>query len=204
MDTDTTTTSLSGTEAITGAPAADGSVAAGTTTEEVVEVKDLMKSVLGKEFPDNEAAIKSLKDTYAYVGQMGQKVNTLEKDLEAAKQNEAPADLAQQVQSLQAQVKEANFYAANPQYNTAESKALIQKFGGSPEDVVKDEVFQKAFTALKTTAEMEQSQSVLHSNPRLGTAQDTMTKAIEAQKAGNHEEAFANATSAVLDAYGMK
>lgn len=211
MDKHITTESLPGTEiqAAEGGqnvPAADGNLAGLENTpsqdgaaENVVEVKDLMKQIIGKDFPDNDTAIKSLKDTYAYVGQMGQKVKTLEQENTELKQSQVSPEIAAQLQSLRQQVKDATFYAQHPEYNTPEAKSLITKFGSDPEAVIQDEVFQKAFTAIKTTAEMEKTQSVLHTNPRLGVAQDNMTKAVEAQKAGNDAEAANNAVAAVLE-----
>lgn len=183
---------------------ASGSEGAGSET--TVEVKELMKQVLNKEFPTNEAAIKSLKDTYDYAVQSGQKVKTLEQENQVLQAAQVTPELAKTVESLQAQVREANFYASNPQFNTPDAKALISKFGGNPDDVVKDEVFLKSFAALTKTAEMEQSQSVLHSNPRLGQAQDTMTKAKEALVGDhpNYEVANANAVAGVIEAFGMK
>lgn len=184
-------------------PAAVGT-GAGSETE-VVEVKDLLKTVLNKDFPTNEAAIQSLKDTFSYVGSMGQKVKTLETQLqEAQSQVQATPDLAKAVAELTSKVNQGQFYTEHPEYNTPAIKALITDMGGNPEEVIQKESFKAAAAALKTTTEMDASKSILHTNPRLGQVQDTMTKAAEAQKAGNSEEAAAQATAAVLDAYGIK
>lgn len=184
-----------------GTPAATGAEAG---SETAVEVKDLMKTILGKDFPTNELAIKSLSDTYSYVGTMGQKVKTLETQLEDAKSQAVSPELADKVARLETEVAQATFFAANPTYNTPEAKSLINAFGKNPEEVIKNEVFLKAFDAITKTAEMEQSQSVLHTNPRMGTVQDNMTKASEAQKAGDDAGAHTQATMAVLEAYGLK
>jgi hypothetical protein len=181
---------------------ADG-VAAVSNTEEVVEVKDLLKTVLNKDYPTNEAAIQSLKDTFSYVGSMGQKVNTLENTIKELESQKGTPELAATVATLQKQVNEANFFASNAQYNTPEARALISRFGGNPADVVNDEVFKTAFTAITKTSAQDASQSILHTNPKLGIAQDSMTKAVEAQKAGNQVQAAANAVDAVIGAYGM-
>lgn len=181
---------------------ADGG-AAGSNTEVVLNAKDFVKQVLGKEFDTDEAAVKSLKETQSYVGSMGQKVKTLEETIKTLETNQVTPELQTQVATLTKQVAEANFYASNPQYNTPEAKALITKFGGSPADVVNDEVFKTAFTAITKTSEMDKSQSILHTNPKLGIAQDSMTKAVEAQKAGNDVQAAANAVDAVIGAYNM-
>jgi hypothetical protein len=201
MDDTITTDALSGAEPNNGTAAADGNVAGSETAAPPVELKDLLKEVLKKDFPTNEAAIKSLQDTYAYVGKAGQEVKTLTEAKTELEAKVVTPELLATVETLQAQVRDGNFFAANPQYATPEAKSLIAKFGGNPEEVVKDEVFVKAFGALTKTAEMEQSQSVLHSNPRLGQVQDNMTKAVEAQKAGNQSGAANAAVAAVLEAY---
>lgn len=209
MDETITTPALPGTETQQGAPASGGDVAGSTTAKsDVVEVKDLLNKVLGKEFPTNEAALKSVQDTFKWGNELSQKVKTLEQELQVAatatKTTESATNLAGEVETLKAQVRNAEFFAANPQYNNPEAKALITKFGGNPEEVINDEVFKTAFTAIGKVAEVEKSKSVLHSNSRLGTVQDNMTKAVEAQKAGNHTVAADAATSAVLEAYQLQ
>lgn len=177
---------------------------AGSDADEVLEVKDLLKQLTGKEFPTNEAATKSLQDTYKWGTELSQKVKTLETENEALKQAGAVApDLAKQVESLARTVQDGQFYATHPEFNTPAIKALITDMGGNPETVIVKDSFKAAAAALKTTSEMDASKSVLHTNPRLGQVQDTMTKASEALKAGNDQSAKDSATQAVMDAFGM-
>lgn len=177
-------------------PLADGS-------EAVSEVEALglseLNQLTGKNFPTKEAALKSIKDTFSYVGQVGQLKNELAQ-VKAAVAN--PTDVNSKLQSLETQLKEASFYAEHPEYKDV--KSLIQKFGSDPAQVVADPDFQKAYTAIKTSAELEQSKSVLQSNPRLGQVTDKLTQAREAQQAGNTAAAADAATQAVIDAFGMK
>lgn len=203
MDELTTPNALPGTDDVAAADGTNGA-GSGPATEQVVEVKDLLKTVLNKDFPTNEAAIKSLQDTYNYVGSMGQKVKTLEEQNQDLAGKQISPELSTKVDLLEAQLHQANFYASNPDYNNPEAKALISKFGSNPEEVIKDEVFQKAFTAIKTATDMEQSKSILHSNPRLGQVQDKMTQAKESLTANNDKVAFDAATQAVMDAYDLK
>lgn len=189
--------------AVANVPAAGGTEA--VSEPGVVEAKDFLKQITGKDFPTNEAAIKSVQDTFKYVGEAGQKLKTMETQLTEAQTAAAGTpELAQTVAQLQAQITQNEFYNSNPKYNTPEAKALISKFGSNPADVVKDDLFVKTFSALETTAAMDSSKSILHSNPRLGQAQDSMTQAAEALKAGNDAQAQSNAVAGVIEAYGMK
>jgi len=194
-----TQTPLAGTETNVDASAGTGA----GSNDVVMEVKDLLKDLTGKEFPTNEAAIKSLSDTYKWGNDLSQKVKTLETQLADAQAQPAAPEVMKEIELLKAQMASQGFYTENPQYNTTEAKALIGKFGGKPEDVVKDDVFQTAYKAIQTTTELDKSKSVLHTNPRLGNAQDNMTKASEASKAGDAAGAAAAATMGVIEAYGM-
>lgn len=199
MEDTTTPQALPGTEQ--NVPAAVGT---GAGSDTVVEVKDLFKQVLNKDFPTNEAAIASLKETFSYVGSMGQKVKTLETQLEEANKNVVTPDLQAQLNALTQTVKDNNFYQAHPEFNTPAIKALITDMGANPEEVIQKDSFKAAAAAIKTTSEMDASQSILHTNPRLGVVQDNMTKASEALKTNNDVEAKDLATHAVLEAYNLK
>lgn len=178
---------------------------AGSDADETLEVKDLVKNLTGKEFPTNEAAIKSLQDTYKWGTELSQKVKTLETENAQLKADGAATpDLAKTVADLSRTVLEGAFYQQHPEFNTPAIKALITDMGGNPTDVIQKDSFKAAAAALQTTSEMDASKSILHTNPRLGQVQDTMTKAQEAQKAGNSEAAADAATQAVMDAFGMK
>lgn len=200
MDTIITPGALPGTETNV---RASGSEGAGSNTGEVVTVKDLVKLATGKEFPDDETAMKSLQDTYKWGLEQSQKVKTLEQQLQDASTNNNP-DLQKQLSELAATVKNNNFYQAHPEFNTPALKSLISDMGANPEEVVTKESFKTAAAAITKSLEMDQSQSILHTNPRLGIVQDSMTKASEAQKAGNDEQAFGLATTAVLEAFPGK
>jgi len=177
-----------------------GDMGAGSVTDEVVTVKDLMKQVTGKTFPDDETAIKSLSDTYKWGAENAQKVKTLTDQLQAA-QGQVSPDLAKRVDELTATVKSQNFYQAHPELNKPQLQSLISKMGGPSEELLQDDTFKTTVAAINKSLEMDESQSILHSNPRLGIVQDSMTKASEAQKAGNDVSAAALATAAVLEAY---
>lgn len=178
-------------------PAASGS-GAGETAEEVVTVKDLMKTVLNKDYPTDEAALKSLKDTFNYVGQAGQRIKTLEDQINTP---QVAPELQKQLTELSAQVKQGQFYQEHPEFNTPKIKALISDMGGDPAQVVEKESFKTAAAAIKASAEIDENRSVLHSNPRLGIAQDNLSKAQEALKSGDQTGAVALGMKAIMEAY---
>lgn len=81
MPEDITSQALPGGENINVAPA-DGTGAVSDTSEaKLAGVKDVLSQILGKSFPTDEAAAKSLKDTYAFVGGAGMKAQKLMNEL---------------------------------------------------------------------------------------------------------------------------
>lgn len=169
-----------------------------STTDEVISVKDLAKTITGQEFPDDETALKSLQDTHKWATQNAQKVKTLEQQLQ---QTASSPDLQKQVADLSAEMKANNFYQAHPELNISQIKAVINKMGGPSEELLQDEVFKSTSAAITQSLAMDKSKSILHTNPRLGMMQDSLTKASEASKAGNVAQAADLATAAVLEAY---
>jgi hypothetical protein len=162
-----------------------------------VAVADLslneLNEALGKEYPNKETALKSIKDTFSYTGMKKEQIKA-----ELAKEMSID-DLSQKMSSLENQLRDANFYADNPQFKPY--KAMIDKFGGSPQDAVKDPIFQETFKKVSAFDETEKSKSVLHSNPRLGKVTDKMTEARKASAEGNLAQAETSAVDAVLSAF---
>ena len=152
-----------------------------------------INEVLGKNFTDKETALKSIKDTYSYTGKRKEDI------INEYKKTEGNNELASKVSSLENMLRDANFYAENPQYKPY--KDVISKFGGNPEEVIKDSVFQSTFKKASAYDETEKSKSVLHSNPRLGRITDKITEAKEAIKAGDSAKAEDAAVLAVLNAF---
>ena len=162
-----------------------------------VAVADLslneLNEALGKEYPNKETALKSIKDTFSYTGMKKEQIRA-----ELAKEMSID-DLSKKMSSLEGQLRDANFYADNPQYKPY--KAQIEKFGSNPSDVVKDPVFLDMFKKVSAFDETEKSKSVLHNNPRLGKMTDKMTEAKQALSSGNQAKAEDDAVSAVLSAF---
>ena len=167
----------------------------GESVEPSISLADL-NAQLGKEFKDKETALKSLKDTQSFVGK---KVET-----------KVDPTIQEQLDNLQAELKDSNFYRDNPQYNNETTKKLIQKMGKNPEEVVNDEVFKEIYNKTSAYDKSQESKSVLHNSSRLGQASTKMDDAtahlekamtsatpLEAQK--NIEKAQEDAVSAVID-----
>jgi len=153
-----------------------------------------LNSYLGKNFPSKEAALKSVKDTFSYVGSVGQLKNQVDK-LQQSQAN------PQELQQMANRLTETEFYLEHPEYKPY--RDVVRKFGSDPAEAVKDPTFQQTFEALKAKDDAEKSKSVVHSSPRLGQATDSLSQAKEAQKAGNAYEASALAVKAVRDAFDL-
>ena len=179
------------TEAVPGESANDVVPSESTVNDsQTVSLKSIVKELTGREYKDDADAAKGIQQTYKFVTSKTE-----------APQPQVDPTIVSKVESLERQIQETNFFASNPEYNTPEAKALISKMGGDPASVVKDEVFQTAYNAIKANAEIEKSKSVLQSNSRLGQVTDKFTQAKEAVSAGNQQAANAAAVSAVLEAY---
>ncbi len=189
----TSENSLAGDEGVT---SSDGAEA----VEKIVGIKDVLSEALGKDFKDDETALKAVKDTFSYVGKLGQEKKALEAKLKSAGTNEqATGEITQKIETLEKVLGESQFYADNPEYKPY--KNIISKFGDKPAEAVKSEEFKNVYSKVKAYDDSENTKSVLQSNPRLGKVTDKMTQAREAIKAGNIQSAEASAVSAVLDAY---
>lgn len=162
---------------------------------EVTSIKDVLGKTLGKEFNSDEAALKSVKDTFKYVGmkeeQIAQKIKA---DLEAKF-----AGVPEKLSQLEKQQKEGNFYAEHPEYKPY--RDVVSKYGDDPEKVIADTNFQEVFSKIKAYDENANSKSVIHSNTRLGVVKDSLEQAKQAQTQGNQKAAEALAVKAVNDAY---
>lgn len=170
----------------------DGAEAVGSEGVAEMSLKEINEA-LGKDFPDKETALKSIKDTYSYTGKRKEDI------INEYKKQAGESELASKVSSLENMLRDANFYAENPQYKPY--KDVISKFGNNPEEVIKDPVFQSTYKKASAYDETEKSKSVLHSNPRLGRITDKITEARDAIKAGDVNKAQDAAVLAVLNAF---
>jgi hypothetical protein len=172
---------------------------------------DALKETLGKDFKDVDGALKSLKDTYSYVGSQAQYtekisalaetlgtdeagvLSTLENLMEGLKPEAAPVDATPDTEPVdnegfitREQYAEDTFFAANP--DIAEMKDILgplKEAHGADQswsDFVASERAQSVITPLKGYREMEAQKSVLDPNSRIGQATDKVTDAQKKQQ----------------------
>ncbi len=148
---------------------------------------DELNSFLGKNYKDKDSALKSLKDTFSYVGKKSE-------------------DLTPKIDPNQfisrEQYERDMFYSQNPELAKPEIKKLIDAMakadGVSPKDVVESDTFKAVFSKVKGYDESQSLKTVLESNPRLASTRDSFSQAQEAMKTGNKAVAEELITKAVL------
>lgn len=140
---------------------------------------------LGKDFKDLPTALKSVKDTYNYVGKRKEDII---KEVQSGS-----ADTAKEIR----EIKENLFFKDNPQY--APYRAIMMKLGDNPASVAEMPEFKTTFEKAKGYDDSQNLRSVLVSNPRLAASKDTLTKAREAGLAGNNDERDTLVGRAVLE-----
>lgn len=174
-----------------------------------------LKEVLGKDFVDADGALKSIKDTYSYVGSQAQfkeQVGTIaqalgtdeagvlevltELSMSLENQPAAPTDGAPEEQNpkegnfvTREELDENNFFAANPQL--ADLKAALGPIKAahgqdmSWSEFAQTDIAKNIIGPITGFREIEQQKSALESNPRLGAVTDSMSKARESMAAAN-------------------
>lgn len=149
---------------------------------------------LNKSFPSKEAALKSIADTYSFVGK---RKEDIEREVLAKVSTESRTEvLAKEVEALRKDM----FYKDNPQY--ASYRPLIEKLGANPSESVNLPEFKEVFTKASGYEENQKLRTVLESNPRIASSRDNLSKARDlAMKGGSKEAVEDLATRAVLDAY---
>lgn len=154
---------------------------------ETISVKEL-EQILGKTFKTKDSALKSVKDTYAFVG---------------APKPAAPSVADETIKNELKGIKADLFYSQNPQY--APYKAVISKMGENPTDVIGTEEFKNVFDNLAAFDKLQKSKTVLESNSRVGQVTDKMTEAKAlASKYSTYEKGKAIAMEALIEATGLK
>lgn len=152
-----------------------------------------LNNYLGKDFKDKSTALKALKDTFSYVGK--------KKD-DIIREVKSSEDLTKVYKEL-SDLKKNAFYDKNPQF--AEQRALIDKLGSNPEEVVNSNEFKGMFEKVKGYDENQKLKKVMETNPRLSSSRDALSRATESVlKSGTPSEEVENLVAgAIRDAYGM-
>lgn len=192
-------------------------------------IRDIVSQITGKNFPSDEAAAKSLKDTYAFVGGAGMKAQKLMNDLKVKLQKDesgvlnlmenlatnpnpyqAPTSAGDltvfnEIAGLKKQVEESSFYDERPELKEYRSIIgdLRDQTGKPIREVVELPAVKTLVEKARSFDTAERSRSVLHSNPKLGQVRDKLTEAHEAMNRGDINAAKQGAVSAVLDSFDM-
>jgi hypothetical protein len=170
------------------APVKETVSAVSSNTADALSLNEL-NSYLGKNFTSKESALKSLKDTFSYVGKKTEDIT--------------PKIDPNQFISRE-QYEQDMFYSRNAEYSTPEVREVIDAMakakGLSPKDVVASDTFKAVFSKVKGYDESQSLKSVLETNPRLASTRDSYTKAAEMlNQGGRKDEAEGMIARAVLD-----
>lgn len=168
---------------------ADGNETVSTVANEAISLKEL-KEILGKDFKDKATALKSVKDTFRYVGQ-----KTIEPKIDESKF------------ISKEQYEQDMFYSKNPHYDKPEIRTIVDSIaktqGKHPREVVESDTFKAIFDKVRGYDESQNLKTVLATNPRLVASGDKLNQAAEAIKQGRKETAENLATKAVMEAYDL-
>ena len=146
-----------------------------------------LNALLGKNYPTKEAAMKSVKDTFSFVG----------------KKVEPKIDPSQFIS--REQYENDMFYSKNEDFNKPELKQIIDAMakaqGIKPQDVVASDTFKAVFSKVKGYDESQNVRSVLETNPRLSSSRDSLTQAKEEAAKENNLKAEELTVKAVMYVY---
>lgn len=197
INEDTTPEALSGDAQLTTSDAA-GTV--GNTANGDNMTLAEINAALGKNFPTKEAAMKSVKDTFSYVGK---KIDDIKTEVKQEIGNDNRIDtLAKELQTERIE----RFYDRNPQYADPSIRKFIESTGKNPAEVVNSKEFVDIFAKVTGFEETQRLKTVLESNPRLNSSRDSLTKAREASKALGgqvNDQIEADVASAVRNAFNI-
>lgn len=151
---------------------------------------DELNETLGKKFKDKETALKSLKDTFSYVGKKVEQVENELKSKGFISRNDLESVL---------------FYRDNPEYEPYRDvvSAYAQKHGVSEKEAIQSELLSGLFAKAKQADSYNETQSVIQTNPRLVASKSSLDQARDmVNKTGKTHEVESLVAKAVLDAYG--
>jgi hypothetical protein len=197
----------------------------GETGSDVSEVKDILNETLGKDFPNDETALKAVKDTFNFVGKTGQFQEVLDtvKQEQGLKTEEEAINYLKGLSSNKGggedkgdfvsrkELAERDFFNENSEYKPYKEviKAIAKDKGMSIQDAVNSDEVKPFIEKVLAHDKSENAKSVLHSNPRIASAKDKMAKARETitpsgdglPSAKELDKAGELAVDAVIDAF---
>jgi len=191
---------------------------------------DQLNEMLGRDYKDVDTALKSVKETFSFVGkrdELRQNVEDVMKKTGADEQTvltklqtlmseETPTPEATEEKpqvtpddiraELTARYEEDRFFDKNPDFESVKEyvKPLKQQEGFkdmSWSEFAETEQAQKLVETFSGYQEANSKKSVVESNPKIGAMTDKLSKAREAQQSGDDQTAKSNALSAVMDSF---
>jgi hypothetical protein len=189
-----------------------------------------LNELLGKDFKDVDTALKSVKDTFNFVGKRDEISQTVKQVAEASGKDEAA--VLETLKSLMTntnppapessadprstddnfiskeQYIEDKFFDKNPELESIKDyikplKQTNDQFKSmSWDEFAKTEQVSKLMETFSGYDEATNKKSVVESNPRIGAITDKLTRAKQALEAGDVSSAKSNAVSAVMDSFG--
>lgn len=174
--------------------AADGGAAVDSSTLTLAE----LSSYLGKNFPDKETALKSLKDTQSFVGKKREDIEAEVRASVAPAATQTSPEVAQELSSIKTRL----FFSDHPEYKGYE--AIIAKMGSDPSAVVGSDEFKQVFESGKVADEVSKTRSVVASSARVGQAAPVLDNAIKVANATRSTEQTAEALArGIIEAGGF-
>lgn len=175
-----------------------------------------LNEFLGKDFKDVDTALKSVKDTFSYVGRQDSVRTAVKQAMEATGKGETEVLTA--IQKLMTetnspsgdfitkeQYAEDLFFNGKPELSAVKDiikplKASSEEFKGmSWNDFVKNDRIASIVDTFRVAEDFRSSKSVVETNPRIGSATTKLETARQAQASGDYNAAKEAALGSVLD-----
>lgn len=152
---------------------------------------DEINSTLGKNFSSKDEALKSIKDTFNYVGKKAEDVSK---------------NLKNEGYMTKEEFENALFYRDNPEHaGNQEVLDSIAKAKGIPlAEAAKTESYKKLFEGATNFEKSQSRKSVAETNPRLANVENSRNKVQELVRAGSKEQAGQEAARTVIEALGLE
>ena len=147
---------------------------------------DKLEEMTGKEFPSEEAALKSITDTFSHVGKQKEQVkDEVKEEDDLVTKDEFETEL---------------FFERNPDHkeNREIIEALADKYDTTPADVIDSDAYQNVTGGSESANNSEQEDTVLQSDSRRsaasGSEEDTFERAQESGRTRDWAEVLKERT----------